>query len=95
MTVIYDIKKRFIETELEHWNDIAMLKPRFLSSFVFRGQGNYDWHIKSSLERMIERFHPNGKVQQRIYPSGYEKDMLKEFQWKYPKYEKINIPRED
>ena len=25
MTVINDIKKRFIETELEHWNDIAML----------------------------------------------------------------------
>ena len=95
MTVIKDIKTRFVETELEHWNDIAMLKPRFLSSFVFRGQGNYDWHIKSSLERMIERFHPNGKIQQKIYPSGYEKDMLKEFQWKYPKYEKLNIPREN
>lgn len=90
-----DIKRRYVVTELEHWNDISMLPPRFLSAFVFRGQGNYDWHIKSSLERMIERFHPVGEVQRRIYPAGYEHDMLKEFQWKYPKYEKLNIPRED
>ncbi len=90
-----DLKKRFVETELEHWNDISMLNPRFLSAYVFRGQGDYCWHIESSLERMIKRFHPNNKIAHKIYPQGYEMDMLKEFQWKYPKYEKVNIPKDD
>ena len=90
-----DYKRRFVEAELEHWNDISMLNPRFLSGFVFRGQGNSEWHIESSLERMIKRFHPNSLVAQKIYPQGYEIDMLKEFQWKYPKYEKVKIPKDD
>ena len=44
---------------------------------------------------MIKRFHPNSQVAHKIYPQGYEIDMLKEFQWKYPKYEKVNIPQND
>ena len=90
-----EYKRRFVETELEHWNDISMLNPRFLSGFVFRGQGDYDWHIESSLERMIKRFHPNNQIVHKIYPQGYEKDMLREIQWKYPKYEKANLPKAD
>lgn len=90
-----EYKRRFVEAELEHWNDISMLNPRFLSGFVFRGQGDSEWHIESSLERMIKRFHPNSLVAHKIYPQGYEIDMLKEFQWKYPKYEKVNIPNDD
>lgn len=90
-----EYKRRFVKTELEHWNDISMLNPRFLSGFIFRGQGDYSWHIESSLERMIKRFHPNTPIAHKIYPQGYEKDMLKEFQWKYPKYEKVNIPKDD
>lgn len=93
--MVMKYKRRFVETELEHWNDISMLNPRFLSGFVFRGQGDSEWHIESSLERMIKRFHPNSQVAHKIYPQGYEKDMLKEFQWKYPKYEKVNIPKDD
>ena len=95
MRIDKDYKRRFVEAELEHWNDISMLNPRFLSGFVFRGQGNSEWHIESSLERMIKRFHPNSLVAQKIYPQGYEIDMLKEFQWKYPKYEKVKIPKDD
>lgn len=95
MRIDREYKRRFVETELEHWNDISMLNPRFLSGFVFRGQGDYEWHIESSLERMIKRFHPNSSIAHKVYPQGYEIDMLKEFQWKYPKYEKINIPQDD
>lgn len=90
-----EYKRRFVKTELEHWNDISILNPRFLSGFVFRGQGDSEWHIESSLERMIKRYHPNSQVAHKIYPQGYEIDMLKEFQWKYPKYEKVNIPKDD
>ena len=88
-------KRRFVETEIENWNDISKLNPRFLSGFVFRGMGDYNWHLESSLERMIKRFHSKNKTAHRIYPQGYEMDMLKEFQWKYPKYEKINNPKAD
>lgn len=90
-----EYKRRFVETELNHWNDISKLNPRFLAGFVFRGMGNYKWHLESSLERMIKRFHLKNKTAHKIYPQGYEVDMLKEFQWKYPKYEKINNPNVD
>jgi len=62
--------------------------------FVFRGQGKSDWRIQSSLERLIERFYSTD-VQQQIYPSGFETEMLREFQWKYPNYETANIPNKD
>lgn len=88
-------KRRFVETELEHWNDISKLNPRFLSGFVFRGMGDHEWHIESSLERMIKRFHLQSEIAQKVYPQGYEIDMLKEFQWKYPKYAKKIIPNAD
>jgi len=87
--------RRFVVTELEHWYDMSLLNPRFLSGFVFRGQGCFDWHIQSSLERMIMRFHHNNEIAHKIYPQGYEQDMLREFQWKYPKYETSNILHED
>lgn len=87
-------KRRYVKTRLENWNDLSKLNPRFLMSFVFRGHGKCDWHIQSSLERLIERYYTS-EVQQRIYPSGFEIDMLKDFQWKYPNYENINIPKDD
>lgn len=86
--------RRFVKMRLEHWNDISMLNPRFLMGFVFRGQGKSDWHIQSSLERLIERFYSTG-VQQQIYPSGFETEMLREFQWKYPNYETAIMPKDD
>lgn len=87
-------KGRYIKTRLEHWNDLSMLNPSFLKAFVFRGQGDCDWHIKSALERLIARFYKNG-TQKRIYPAGFEADMLNDFRWKYPNYGSNNIPAED
>ncbi len=87
-------ERRYVKSRLEHWNDLSMLNPSFLKAFVFRGQGICDWHIKSALERLIERFYNNG-TQKRIYPAGFEADMLNDFRWKYPNYESKNIPAED
>lgn len=87
-------KRRYVKTRLEYWNDISMLNPRFLMGFVFRGQGKSNWHIQSSLERLIERFYSTD-VQHKIYPSGFEIEMLREFQWKYPNYETANMPKDD
>ena len=95
MGVEHKYNQRYVVTELEHWYDMSLLHPRFLSGFVFRGQGCFDWHIQSSLERMVMRFHHNNGIAHKIYPQGYEQDMLREFQWKYPKYEKSNILNED
>ena len=95
MRTITEYKRRFVETVLEQWNDISILNPRFLAGFVFRGMGDYKWHIESSLERMIKRYHPISDIAHEVYPQGYEIDMLKEFQWKYPKYSKNNIPQSD
>ena len=87
-------RRKYVKTRLEHWNDISMLNPRFLKGFVFRGQGNSNWRIKSSLERLIERFYLTD-IQNKVYPSGFETEMLREFQWKYPNYETANIPKEN
>lgn len=84
------IEKAYITTEIEHWNDIFRLNQRFMSNFVFRGQGNADWGLKTSLARMVERHHPN--YVDKIMPAIYEQQMMDEFQWKYPSYEKSHIP---
>lgn len=87
------IKKAYITTEINHWNDIFRLNQRFMSNFVFRGQGNSDWQLKTSLARMVENHHPN-YIEKKL-PAIYEHKMMEEFQWKYPSYEKLNIPKPD
>lgn len=87
------IEKAYITTEIEHWNDIFRLNQRFMSNFVFRGQGNADWGLKTSLARMVEGHHPN--YMDKIMPAAYEERMMEEFQWKYPSYEKNHIPNSD
>lgn len=87
------IEKAYITTEIEHWNDIFRLNQRFMSNFVFRGQGNADWGLKTSLARMVEGHHPN--YIDKIMPATYEQRMVDEFQWKYPSYEKNHIPEKD
>ena len=79
----------YVETRLENWDDIFKLYNRFLMAFVFRGHGSAKWTMTSSLERMVKRFHPNSLVNSA---NGYEKDILKEFKWKYPIYEKNYVP---
>ena len=87
-------KRLFFETELENWNDLTRLNHGFISKFVYRGQGDSNWGLSSSLERMVRLYHPNtfdfsGTIR------CYEDKILKDFQWKYPVYERINIPKED
>lgn len=83
-------EKAYITTQIEHWNDIFRLNQRFMSNFVFRGQGNTDWGLKTSLARMVENHHPN--YSDKIMPASYEQRMMDEFMWKYPSYEKNHIP---
>ncbi|MCR5458013.1 MAG: FRG domain-containing protein [Clostridiales bacterium] len=85
-------KRLYVETRLENWDDIFKLYNRFLMAFVFRGHGCADWAMSSSLERMAKRFHPRHFV---YAVNDYEEDNLKEFKWKYPGYEKTNIPAEN
>ncbi len=87
------IEKAYITTEIEHWNDIFRLNQRFMSNFVFRGQGNADWGLETSLVRMVERHHPN--YVDKTMPAIYEQRMMDEFQWKYPIYDKSHIPGPD
>lgn len=87
------INKAYITTEINHWNDIFRLNQRFMSNFVFRGQGNSDWQLKTSLARMVENHHPS-YIDKKL-PAIYEHKMMEEFKWKYPSYEKLNIPKPD
>lgn len=84
------IEKAFITTQIEHWNDIFRLNQRFMSNYVFRGQGNADWGLKTSLARMVENHHPN--YLDKTMLAAYEQRMMDDFMWKYPSYEKNHIP---
>ena len=85
---------KYLNTKLEHWNDLSMLSNRFISAFAFRGQANSEWNITSSLERLVNRLYPPKPIQ--IYSlCGFEKEILNEFKWKYPIYEKTNKPDDD
>lgn len=87
------LDRTYVEVTIQDWNDFFKLHQRFLSRFVFRGQANAEWELQSSLERLVQRLHPN--YIERMLPALYEGDMLKEFEWKYPLYGKRNIPRKD
>lgn len=84
------LKRAYIITEMKDWNDIFRLNQRFMSNFIFRGQGNEEWPLVTSLARMVQIHHPN--YIDKIIPAMYEKRMLDEFMWKYPIYEKNHIP---
>lgn len=88
------LEHAFIKTEIENWNDFFLLHQRFLSRFVFRGQGNSEWKLQTSLERLIDRIHPH--YIDKSLPASYEKRMLEEFIWKFPLYNKeINLGKEE
>jgi hypothetical protein len=41
----------YIETTLENWKDIFKIEHSFLSNFVFRGQKESGWNLRTSIER--------------------------------------------
>lgn len=84
----------FIETELDKWNNLFLFNQKFMSQFIFRGQANAEWNLKTSLERMIDNHHPS-PLRDNLLPSIYEREMIREFRWRYPIYEKVFIPKED
>ena len=87
------MERAYIITKIEHWNDIFRLNQRFMSNFVFRGQGNAEWPLSTSLSRMVKNHHPY--YEDKVIPATYEQRMMEEFQWKYPSYEKGHIPEKD
>ena len=100
-----ELKRAFIETKIKEWNDLFLLNQKFMSNFIFRGQANSEWSLRTSLERLIENHHPTPSRDKMLYYI-YESEMIKEFKWKFPSYEKtlsqqaisvlkINIGKED
>lgn len=82
-----------IQLSIGSANDIALLDAKFLSNFYFRGQGDSSWLLSSSLERMVSCFHPREDLFELL--QTYEWNMLQEFKWKYPLYEKGLIPSDN
>ena len=87
------LKNLVITTIIEQWNDLLSLNHKFLNKFVFRGQSNSEWGLTTALERMVKQHTPN-YVDNNL-PAIYESNMLADFKWKYPLYEKTLIPRSD
>lgn len=48
---IMELKHAFIETKIQEWNDLFLLNQKFMSNFIFRGQANSEWSLRTSLER--------------------------------------------
>lgn len=83
---------RYIETEIENWNQIYTLNTLFFSPYIFRGQSNSKWNLKSSLERKSNEFGRTSGV------AGFnteEKWMLHEFKRKFHLYSKDVIDKND
>lgn len=83
-------KNLVLTTSLERWNDLVLLNQKFLGKFVFRGQADSSWDLSTSLERMVKLHTPN--YVDKNLPAIYESNMLSDFKWKYPLYEKQIIP---
>lgn len=88
-----ELKHAFIETKIQEWNDLFLLNQKFMSNFIFRGQANSEWSLRTSLERLIENHHPTPSRDKALYYI-YESEMIKEFKWKFPSYEKNLIPKD-
>ncbi|GAB3788460.1 FRG domain-containing protein [Spirosoma horti] len=82
-------KHLFIETELTEWKDIFSINDNLISQLIFRGQADSSWTVSSTMERLMNRLHPN-HIDKFILPAQ-EGQMLKEFQWKYPIFRVKNI----
>lgn len=76
---------KFYEIHIKEWNDLFKINQEFLSCFVFRGQGNADWSLETSLRRMVDEYHNRQYDQDK--PLEYEMNMIKDFKWRYPTYQ--------
>lgn len=82
----------YIETSIESWNQIYALNSNFFYSYVFRGQANSQWNLKSSIERKSDDFGRTSGV------AGFnteEKWMLHEFKRKFHLYSNTVIDIND
>ncbi|MFA5326337.1 MAG: FRG domain-containing protein [Prolixibacteraceae bacterium] len=77
-------KHIFIETTLDNWSDIFKLNERFLSKFIYRGQADEKWGLSTSLERQMNKLYPY--LIDKSVISDQEREMIRDFQWKYPLY---------
>ncbi|MES2394367.1 MAG: FRG domain-containing protein [Bacteroidota bacterium] len=77
----------YIVTSTNKWEDLFKLDKSFLNSFIYRGQQNSKWDLKTSLERV-----KNG---QDTFLKDYtteERWMLHEFKRKFHLYSNRQIP---
>ena len=86
------LKHCFLETKLTNWEDIFKLPQQFMDKFVFRGQGDSEWNLSTSLERSIGKFYPYNTDTSLYFTE--EKYLLKAFKWKYPLYS-TSLPDKD
>ena len=87
------MQQKFIETELTNWKDIFQLSDKLQKQLLYRGQANKDWAISSSIERLLERLHPNYIDKSLIL--SQERQMIEEFQWKFPLFRQKTIDEEN
>jgi hypothetical protein len=81
-----------IETVLENWEQMLRLNKFFLSSFVFRGQKDSTWDLKTSIERMHNDY---SKFNFMDAYDNEEKWMIYEFTRKARLYTNISFPIRD
>ena len=80
-----------ISTTLNDWTDLFKINQNFLSSFIFRGQSNSGWTLRTSIERALSS---NSEGQHYNY-SLEESWMLQEFRRKCPLYTSVLPKYED
>lgn len=81
-----DFDKPFvIETTMEKWNDIISFNQLFLSNYIFRGQGDVEWPIESTLLRLVRRCH--SEQNDPFTANIYERIMLDDFKYRFPLYD--------
>lgn len=68
------MKRAYITTEIGHWNDVFRLNQQFMSNFIFRGQGDAEWPLATSLARMVRNHHPY--MEDKLLTASYEERMM-------------------
>ena len=76
---------KIIEATLRGFKDFFEFNEFFLSPFIFRGQENPNWELKTSIERTID-FYSDFEYEKTEGYETQEKWMLYEFKKKFPLY---------